>query len=126
MEICNKSVNTLKFVAGIDEDACPIVIFADLALCLTDRFKGAAAGRADGDNPAPVLLCFIDYFRSFGRDHIMLGVHLVFLDILGFNRAESADTDMESDKAYLNSLVPDLLQKLGREMQSCSRSGSRA
>ena len=126
MKVRDKAVNALKFIAGVNKNACPIVIFSNLALRLTYGFKRATAGRADCDDPASVLLRFVYNIRRFGRNHIVLGVHFVLLDIFRLNGTEGANADMESYKTYLYALVLDFLQKLGSEMQACRRCGCRA
>ena len=67
MEVCNKAVNALEFIARIDENIRPALAFLNFSVERCDRFKRAAACCSDRDYAAAVCLCFINKLGGFFR-----------------------------------------------------------
>ena len=61
MKIRNQPVNTLEFIAGIDENSRVVGEFP----CLRGTFKGTAGGCAYRDNPPAASLCLLDFLGGF-------------------------------------------------------------
>ena len=118
VEVGDKAVDALKFIAGVDEDIRPAVVLAYAASESRHGFKGAAAGGADGEYPASARLSLVDYRGGLGGQVVVLRVHMMLLDVIRLDGAEGAEADMERDETYPDAFFFDLFKQLGCEMQT--------
>ena len=50
----------------------------------------------------PMGACAVDELGGVLADVVALGVHVVILDVFGFDRAEGADTDVQGEEGVLD------------------------
>ena len=89
-------------------------------------FQHADRGGADGDDPAARGFGFVDGTRSFLAQLVTLLMHGVGGDGFGFHRRESAQTDVQRQKANLHTARGDFGEQRFGEMQSGGRGCDRA
>ena len=126
MEIGYERVDALILISGIDKYIRPVIVGAYLAAFSRDALESAAAGSSDGKNASAVFLRIVYEFRRSLRQHIMLGVHMVILNILRLDGAECSETYMEGDKSDTDALFAQGVKEFGSEMQSGGRCGGAA
>ena len=126
MEISYERVDTLILISGIDEYIRPVIVGTYLAAFSRDAFERAAAGSSHGKNTSVVFLRIVYEFRRSLRQHIMLGVHMVILDILRFDGSECSETDMKGDESDADALFAQGIKEFRSEMQPCCRCGGAA
>ena len=102
MEIRDQAVNHLEFVSRIDKNIRPVIVLANFAAFLCDRFNRAAARSADSDHASAVFLRLVDGIGSLFRHVIMLAMHFVVENVIHAHRAERAKADMQCDEHDLH------------------------
>ena len=126
MEIGDEAVQNLELVAGVDEYAGPAALRLQHAVLIRSGFHGAAAGGADADNAAAVLLCLIDNIRRLLGHDVELGMHVMILNGIHLDRAEGAETDMQGDMGDSNAHRLYFRQEFFGKMQACGGCSRRA
>ena len=97
-----------------------------LAALRCNAFERAAAGGSDSENASAVFLCIVYELRRSPGQHIVLGVHMVILDIFRLNGSECSETYMKGDESDAHTLFAQGVKELGSEMQSGGRGGGTA
>ena len=126
VEIRHQGVHAFESVTRVDEDVGPAGLGVHGAVLVGKALHSAAGGGADADNAAAGLLRLGDYPRRLLRHDAELGVHLVLLDVLGLDRAEGAEADVQRDEALAHALFGYLRQQLLGKMQSRGGRGGAA
>ena len=122
MEIRYKRVNALEFVARVDEYVCPPGCCLKHTVICCKALKRTARSCADSYHSAPCLFSVVNCFRCIFGNDAKLGVHIMVLDILGFNGSECTKSDMECDTAYTDTHILYLGQKLFCKVKTRCRS----
>ena len=94
----------------VNEMGGPAVILAYFPFKRCNGFQRSAAGCSYRKNPSAVIFCSVDYFCSFSREIIMLGMHMVVFNIISLNGSEGSQTNVQSNEAYLNTLCFDFFK----------------
>ena len=126
MEICDQRVHRLEAVAGIDEDIRPAGALGEAAVLGCKGFDRAAGGGSDADDPSALPPGAVEQIGGLLREHAELRMHLMVRDLLGLDRAEGAEADVEGHPGQIHALVPELLQELRRKVQTGGRRGGGA
>ena len=126
MKICHHGIDNLEMIARIDEDARLSRRAVDFAVRHRRRFQRADGGRSHGHDAFPRRLGIADQLGRFVADGINLAMHDMLLDVFRLDGAESAEPDMERQKAEANPRRAKLLHLRLREMQARGRRGRRA
>ena len=126
MEIGDKCVNRLEFIAGIDENRGLGIHGMKLAVGCGGRLKNSAGGGADRNNSTACGTSAIDLISHLGGDVEVLAVHLVLLDLIHLYGTEGAKAHVEGYLTVANALLTDFLKQLVGKVQTCGGSGGRA
>lgn len=89
-------------------------------------FERAQHGGADGDDAAAAGAGAGDGIEALRRDDERFRMHFVVGEVIGFDRGECAETDVESQRGDFDALVGEGGQELWGEMEAGGGSGDGA
>ena len=107
MEVGEEGVDGFELVGRVDEDVGFAGAFGDFAVA-GQVFEDAGNGGADGGD----FFGCVDFAGGLGFEVVTLGMHLVFAGVIGFDRAEGADADVQGEEG-----VVEIGEDFGREME---------
>ena len=122
MEIRNKGVNRLEFDARVEED----IVLAGCFAGSSPELERASDGGADGNNAMAGSFGSPDGFDSVFWEVEPFGMHFVLFDVIGADREESAETDMECEVFDLDAFVFELFKQFFCHVETGGWSGGGA
>lgn len=126
MEVCDKSVDDLEFVAGVNENIGVALVLVHILKECAHTFKSTAGGGSHGNYTAALSLGLFDKLRRFLWQMIMLGVHLVFEHLVLLYGTECAKSYMKCDECGVYSPGTQVVKHFICKVQSCGGSCGRA
>ena len=90
-------------------------------LCGKGRFHSTHGGSANRADTVSVFLCPVHDLAAGIINMIILGIHLMFTEILHFNRAESSQSGMQGEFRKTNSFNFQTFDQFLAEMQTGCR-----
>ena len=126
MKVRDQRINGVQFNTGVQENIGVAAAGLDLAIPGPDCFQGAAACGADSHHPVARRPRFVDGRSGLLLHAVPFGVHMVVLDFLLTDRAESAKPDMQRNLDNLDPLGADLRKQLRGKVQAGRRRGGAA
>src|SRR5579859_4519559 len=127
MEIGDHGIYDLKAIARGDEEACAALVSLDVpTIDSGNTLQHAHRCCAHGNDTAASFACFCNEPGSWRIQLDLFAVHLVLTDIFALDRTEGVQSHMEGHEANPHSLLAQLLQQVGGEVQAGSGSSSRA
>ena len=127
VEVGQHLIHDPELESGSDEEVrCRALGLQETCIAVDRALEGPDTCCADGNDlpalfPGPVdLICnFFGYMIAFGMHHMIL-------EVLGSHRQEGSHSDMKRDVKHFHSLLLELIDHLGCEMEARSRTCHRA
>ena len=132
VEVRDERVNHVKLAARQQVQAGGIAIArrdgASPAVCrrVPRAFQAAHAGGAHGNHATAVCVRAVDGVHRFLRHRVKFGMHLVRQRVFLVHDAERVKAHLKLNGFPIDTLGPNALDKLGREMQARGGRGGRA